>query len=53
MEIDKIRDALTWLKKAAKVCGQVAVALTAIATALTAVEKAGQSIVSTLDTGKA
>ena len=53
MEIEKLRDALTWLKTAAKVCVELATALTAAATVFTALEKAGQSIVSTLDTGKA
>ena len=53
MEIEKLRDALTCLKKAAIVCAQAATALTATAAALTALEKACQAIVSMLDTGKA
>lgn len=53
MKIDKIRDALTCLKKAAIACAKAATALTATAAALTALEKACQAIVSMLDTGKA
>ena len=52
-KIEKIRNALTWLKKAAKACVKVAAAFTAVGTALVAVENAGQSIVSMLDTSKA